>query len=161
MKSPKHLVPMLVALTLAAMLGGCSKNTTPTGLDATLDMAPPAVPAQIVAHTADGSGSPTLDWTPSASANAASYEIYQYLPSPANENAYVLVGEADAATPLYTLPWPDVRATRYYRVRTVSSTGVKSTWSAPVPVTVGGQLPGSGTPDDRRNAPPKDAYSGE
>ena len=39
MKSPKHVVSILVALTLAAMLSGCSKNTTPTGLDPALELA--------------------------------------------------------------------------------------------------------------------------
>jgi hypothetical protein len=158
-KSLRHVVTLLITLTLAAMLSGCSKNTTPTGL-ASLDQAAPAVPSQIVAHTADASGSPTLDWTPSSSANAASYEIYQYSPSPMNENAYVLVGEADAATPQYDMPWPNVRTTLYYRLCTVSSTGVKSALSAPVPATLGGQLPGSGSPDDRRDAP-RDVPRGE
>ena len=149
MKSPKHVVPMLVALTLAAMLGGCSKNTTPTGLDPALDQAPPAIPAQIVAELDASTGTGALDWTPSSSANAASYQIYQYAPNPNRESAYVLVGETEAATTYYTLP-PTSLGTFYYRLRTTSTTGVQSAWSATVQVTVapgggGDPDPGDGT----------------
>jgi hypothetical protein len=139
-KSPKHVVPMLVALTLAAMLGGCSKNTTPTGIatDPVLDMAPPAIPAQITAETDAATSGAALEWTASSSANAASYEIYQYLPSPKSTNAYALVGQTDAATTTYSLP-NSPQMTRYYRLCTVSSTGVKSELSAFVSVTDFGQ----------------------
>ena len=149
MKSPQYVVPMLVALTLAAMLGGCSKTTTPTGLDPALDQAPPAIPAQIVAEIDALNSSAMLEWTPSSSANAASYEIYQYLPCPQSENAYALVGQTDdAATTTYDLPWTPGQTTLYYRLRTVSSTGVKSELSALVLATVGPPLNGDPDPDD-------------
>jgi hypothetical protein len=136
-KSPKHVVSMLVVLTLAVMLSGCSKNTTPTGLNSTLDQAPPAIPAQITAEIDVTAGSAELDWTASTSANAASYEIYQYLPCPQSESAYTLVGRTTAATTSYDLPWTPTPTILYYRLRTVSSTGVKSALSAPVIVSVG------------------------
>jgi hypothetical protein len=133
-KSPKLVVPMLIALTLAAMLGGCSKNAIPTGVDPALDMAPPAIPAQITAEIEASTGSVALGWTASSSANAASYEIYQYSPNPKSTNAYVLVGQTDAATTTCSLSSAPQRI-RYYRLRTVSSTGVKSELSAFVSVT--------------------------
>lgn len=148
MKSPKHVVPMLVALTLAVMLGGCSKNSTPTGLGSGLDQAPPAVPTQILAETDATTGSATLDWTPSASANAAAYEIYQYMPCPQSENAYALVGQTDAATTSYDLPWTSTQTTLYYRLRTVSSTGVKSALSPLVLATVGPSVDGDPDPSE-------------
>jgi len=132
-KSPKHVVPMLVALTLAAMLGGCSKNTTPTGLDPALDQAPPAIPAQIVAELDASTGTGALDWTPSSSANAASYQIYQYAPNPNRESAYVLVGETEAATTYFIPPLTSLGIS-YYRLRTTSTTGVQSGWSAAVAI---------------------------
>ncbi len=141
MKSPRHIVSILVALTLAAMLSGCGTNSTPTGLDS-LDQTAPAAPSQIVADTNVSTSSAALQWTPSASANAAGYEIYQYLPCPENESAYALVGETNAATTHYALPWAPVQTTLYYRLRTVSATGVKSAWSALVQATVGPQLGG-------------------
>jgi hypothetical protein len=156
-KSLKHVVPMLVALTLVGILSGCSKNTTPTGL-APLDQTPPAVPSQITTQIDGVSGRPAIEWAPSASANAAGYEIYQYLPSPENENAYVLVGETDASTSQYGLPWPAEPTTLYYRLRTVSSTGVQSAWSSPVPATVGGVgMSGSGDQPSGDPRRPKEA----
>ena len=146
MKSPKHVVPMLVALALTALLSGCSKNTTPTGL-APLDTAPPAIPAQITADVSVSTGSAAIEWAPSSSANTASYEIYQYLPCPQNESAYGLVGSADATTTSFDLPWPSTQTTLYYRLRTVSATGVKSGWSAPLEVTVGPGIAGPADPE--------------
>jgi hypothetical protein len=143
-KAPKHVVPMLVALMLAAMLGGCSKHTTPTGLDTTLDQAPPAIPAQITAETGISAGSAALNWTASSSANAAGYEIYQYLPSPKSANAYALIGQTDVVTTTYSLPWAPPQTTRYYRLRTVSSTGVKSELSAFVTVSNSSSWPAGG-----------------
>jgi hypothetical protein len=130
-KSRKHVVPMLITLMLAAMLGGCSKNTTPTGIDQVLDQAPPAIPSQIVPEADATTGNPGIAWTASSSANAASYQIYQYSPDPNRESAYVLVGETDAATTNYT-PALRTMGTSYYRLRTTSTTGVQSDWSATI-----------------------------
>jgi hypothetical protein len=144
-KSLKHVVPLLVALTLAAGLSGCGKNSTPTGL-APLDQAPPAVPSQIAADLDDVDGA-VLAWAPSASANAAGYEVYQYLPCPESENAYSIVATTDAATTQYVLPHPAAQTTLYYRVCTVSSTGVKSPLSSAVAVIVGPRDPGGDDPE--------------
>jgi hypothetical protein len=145
-KSLRHVVPLLVVLTLAAVLSGCSKNSTPTGV-APLDQSPPATPSQIAANLDDVASTASLQWTPSPSANASGYEVYQYLPCPESESSYVLVGSANAATTHYDLPWTSVPTTLYYRLRTVSSTGVKSAWSAPVKVTVGPTPGGSNDPE--------------
>ena len=163
MKSPKHVVPMIVALTLAAMLSGCSKNTTPTApadiadttvptvpavpavpTVPTLDESPPALPAQIVAERDAVTGPATIEWTASSSANAASYQIYQYSPDPNRESAYVLIGETPATTTSYPLSESSLETT-YYRLRTTSTTGVQSGWSAIVQVTV---APGGGGDPD-------------
>jgi hypothetical protein len=151
-KSSNHVVPMLVALTLAAMLSGCSKNTTPTGPSvpsgpAPLDQSRPATPSQIAADTDASNSSASLEWTASSSANAASYEVYQYLPCPQSESAYVLVGQTDATTTSYSLPWTPRPTTLYYRLRTVSATGVKSDWSTTVEATVGPALGGENDPE--------------
>jgi hypothetical protein len=127
---------MLVALTLAAVLSGCGKDSTPTGL-APLDQAPPAAPSQITSEVNAASADAVLVWTASPSANVAGYQVYQYSPSPDRESAYVLVAETDAATTRYGLPWTEERTTLCYRLRAVSATGVKSEWSAVVQVTVG------------------------
>ena len=139
MKSLRHVVPLLVVLTLAAMLSGCSKNTTPTGL-APLDQTPPAAPSQIAAVTGVSTTSAEIQWTPSSSANAASYQVYQYSPDPERESAYVLVGETVAATTHYDLPWTP-QTTAYYRLRTTSATGVMSEWSSTVKISLAGSGP--------------------
>jgi len=145
-KSLRHIVPLLVALTLAAVLSGCSKDSTPTGL-APLDQAPPAMPSQVSADMDVTTGVVLIAWTPSSSANAAGYEIYQYSPSPDRESAYVLLGETEAATTHFSLPWTPALTTLYYRLCTVSATGVKSAWSAPVQITVGPPVGGGDDPE--------------
>lgn len=156
MKSHKHVVPMLVALTLAAMLSGCSKNTTPTGLDQTLDQAPLESPSTIVTERlGDATGPVTLEWAASSSAAVASYQIYQYSPSPDQESAYLLIGEVTAATTQYTLPVATTQETSYYRLRATSTLGVQSDWSQTVPVsaapwTGGDAGPGEGITDKMR-----------
>ena len=147
MKALRHVVPLLVVLTLATMLGGCSKNTTPTGL-APLDQAPPATPSQVSADMDVTTGIVQITWTPSSSANAAGYQVYQYLPTPNHESAYVLVGETDAATTHCGVPWPPtLTESVYYRLCTVSATGVKSAWTTPVQITLGPPVGGGNDPE--------------
>ena len=140
MKSPRHVVPMVVALTLAAMLSGCSKKSSPTGLDS-LDQSPPLAPTQLTVKTYTDAPNPVLEWAPSPSANVAGYRAYQYSPNPDLESAYVLIAETDAHTTRCNLPVTDEPATLYYRLRAVSSTGVQSEWSALVQVTEAPPLP--------------------
>lgn len=141
MKSSKYVLPMVVALTLAAMLGGCSKSSSPTGLDS-LDQAPPSAPTQITAEVDASTSNAVVEWVPSPSANVAGCEVYQYSPSPERESAYVLVATTDANTTRYYNVQPMHKPTTlYYRLRTVSATGVKSEWSTLVQVAVGPSLP--------------------
>ena len=144
MKSLRQLFPVLVVLTLAVVLSGCSKNSTPTGLNS-LDQAPPAAPTQISADLDASTSTGVLQWTPSSSANVTGYQVYQYSPSPQRESSYVLAAETDANTTHYSLPAAYAPATLYYRLRAVSSTGAMSAWSAIVAVTVG---PPQGGADD-------------
>ena len=142
MKSSRLVISTLVALALAAMLSGCGKNATPTGVNP-IDEAPPAAPSQITSDMDPVTTLGRLEWTPSASANVASYQIYQYSPSPTRESAYVLVGETNSATTHYDLAWSYTPATLHYRLRAVSGTGVMSEWSALATVTVGPSPAGS------------------
>ena len=144
MKSFKQVIPMLVTLAVALMLSGCSKNSAPTAPNS-LDQAPPAAPTQIISELDPETSGSLLEWTPSPSANVAGYEVYQYSPSPERESSYVLTAETDANTTQCGLPASTVAMTLYYRLRAVSSTGVKSEWSALAAVTVG---PPQGGTDD-------------
>ena len=157
MKAPRLVFfSVLVALALAAMLSGCGKDSTPTGLSP-VDEAPPAAPAQITSDVDAPTATGRLEWAPSASANVASYQIYQYLPSPDRESAYVLVGETNSGTTHFNLPWSYEPATLYYRLRAVSSTGVMSGWSALATVAIGPALAGADEgrePSDPPNSVP-------
>jgi len=143
-KSPRHIVPMLIALTLTFVLSGCSTHTAPTALDTnpvaiappTLDQAPPALPSQIVSERDGVTGGVALEWTPSSSANVATYEIYLYSPDPTRESAYVLIGEAAAGTTRYNLPLTAI-GTSFYRLRTATTAGMQSEWSPALMVTTG------------------------
>ncbi len=129
MKSPRMLFSTLVALLLAALLSGCGQNSTPTGVNP-LDDTAPAAPSQI--GKLDDTATPCgwLTWEASTSANVATYEIYQYSPDPAQEDAYVLVGLTDVGTTRYPLPAVSESQTAYFRLRAVSTAGVRSPWSA-------------------------------
>jgi hypothetical protein len=151
-KSPRHILSLLAVLTLAALLSGCSKNSTPTGLDTvtpapTLDQSPPALPSHIAGEWDGEAGRTALEWTPSSSANVASYQVYQYSPAPDRESAYVLVAQTNATTTSY-LPPLTPHGTCYYRLRVTSTAGVQSGWSTPLPIALGESLGGDPNPDD-------------
>jgi hypothetical protein len=149
--SPKHVVPLVVALALVGVLSGCSKDTIPTGPAArnpapTLDQSPPALPAEITAETDGRSGLAVLHWTPSSSANVASYRIYVYSPDPTRENAYLLAGETNATTTQFVLRWTET-GTPYYRMCANSTAGVQSRWSTPIQLPLGDAVGGDPSPE--------------
>jgi hypothetical protein len=134
-KSFRFLVPTLAALTLAAMLTGCGKSSTPTGVTP-IDETAPAAPAQVVGTPDLDNGGAVLQWTPSTSPNVSGYEVLQYSPDPGRDNAYLVVGQTDAQTTTYALPGITGRTAIYYRVRSITPSGKRSQWSAVVLVTV-------------------------
>jgi hypothetical protein len=126
-KSLRHFVPLLVMLSLAALLSGCGQNSTVTGPNV-LDEAPPAPPTQIGTALNESGSALNLVWTASTSANVATYEVYQYAPDPSRENAYVLIGATDAATTQIRLAVTESERVTY-RLRSVSALGTRSEWS--------------------------------
>jgi hypothetical protein len=131
---------MLVALTLAVALSGCGKKSTPMA-PAALDEAPPAAPSRLALGVEPDAQTALLSWLPSPSANVAHYQVYQYSPSTDRENAYVLVGQTDAAVQQYVLPYSDADSSPIYRLRAVSGTGVLSDWSAASTMVINGSGP--------------------
>jgi hypothetical protein len=146
-KSLRHVVPLLVLLALAALLAGCSKNSTPTGVSP-LDEAPPAAPTQIASAPDLSSASVRLVWNASTSANVAGYEVYQYSPDPSRENAYLMIGRTDAATTSLSLPGVSEPVSLTYRLRSVSGSGIRSEWSEIATILVVPQAIGSDTEAD-------------
>ncbi len=125
----RHVLPMLVALSLAALLSGCGKNTTAPTAVTPLDEAPPAAPTALTHVPDPGLPGGRLQWDPSPSPNVSNYEIYRYEPSPDRAEAYVQVGQTNAATTSFPLPALEASTTLYYRLKAVSPTGLKSQWS--------------------------------
>jgi len=145
-KSLRHVVPLLVLLTLAAMLSGCGKDSTVTGVNP-LDEAPPAAPTQIGTALNESATTLSLVWTASTSANVATYEVYQYSPDPSRESAYLLIGRTDAATTHLPLAISEP-ARLTYRLRAVSATGVQSEWSEAATINVAPPPTGAPEQDD-------------
>jgi hypothetical protein len=147
----RMLLSTLVALSLAALLSGCGQNSTPTGVT-TLDETAPAAPSALTKVNDAATPSGWLAWEPSVTATVASYEVYQYSPDPSREDAYLLVGQTDASTTRYALPASAEPLTVYYRVKAVSTAGIRSPWSTTADITVyssngaGGPEPGVESP---------------
>lgn len=136
MKSQRMLFPTLVALSLAVLLSGCGQDSAPTGV-MTLDETAPAAPSQLMKESDSSNPSGWLAWSPSTSANVGGYEVYQYSPDPSREEAYLLVGQTDATTTEYSLPYSYQSQTVYYRLKAVSTAGIKSAWSATAGIGIG------------------------
>lgn len=145
MKSSRLLLSTLVAVSLALVLSGCGQNTTPTGVTA-LDQTAPAAPTGLIKVTSVTCPYGMLTWQPSTSANVVGYEVYQYLPDPTREDAYVLVGQTDAVTTEFSLPFYYEVQTFYYRVKAISTAGLKSGWSVTAAIPVGPTNSGSDEP---------------
>jgi hypothetical protein len=128
-KSFRHIVPTLAALTLAALLVGCGKKSTPTGVSP-LDETPPAAPSHVMGMPDLENGCVILQWTPSTSPNVRGYEVLSYLPSPDRENAWVVITETEADVTQYPLAGVTQTTIEYYRVRAVTPSGKHSEWSA-------------------------------
>lgn len=145
MKSSRLPFSMLVAVSLALVLSGCGQDTTPTGVT-TLDQTAPAAPTGLIKVTSLTCPAGMLTWQPSTSANVVGYEVHQYLPDPTREDAYVLVGQTDAITTEFSLPFSYEVQTFYYRVKAVSNAGLKSGWSATAAIPIGPTNSGSDEP---------------
>jgi hypothetical protein len=144
-KSSRMLLSTLVALSLAALLSGCGQNSTPTGV-AALDETAPAAPSQLTKESDAANPGGLLAWAPSTSVNVAGYEVSQYSPDPSREDAYLLVGQTEANTTEYALPYSYQSQTVYYRLKAVSTAGVRSPWSATADIAIGPPRAGADDP---------------
>ena len=122
---------VLVSLAAAALLSGCGKSTSPTGVTSNnLDTTPPPTPDGMTVVVDSNSGRQQLVWSPSSAADLARYQVYIYSPDPARDNSYVLAGETDAHTAVFDLPVVNRRTSFYYRVGAVDESGNHSTLSS-------------------------------
>lgn len=124
--SLRRVLSTVAVFASVAVLAGCSNGDNPTAADIPTDSSAPAAP--VVQGTTFNGSADVLDWNASASANVSGYEIYFYSPSPTRDNSFVLVGTVGANETEFVLPGGS--GTEYFRVRAISSTGVRSASSA-------------------------------
>ena len=122
---------VLLSLAAAAMLSGCGKSTSPTGVTSNnLDTTPPPTPDGMSVIVDSNSGRQQLVWSPSSAADLARYQVYIYSPDPSRDNSYVLVGETNAHTSTFYLPVVNRRTSFFYRVGAVDESGNRSALSS-------------------------------
>jgi hypothetical protein len=125
---------VVTALVLSAALlslAGCSKSTSTTS-PAALDSTPPAAPTSLAGIYDAGQQTDYLIWTSSSSANAATCEVWQYDGAPAAGNTGRLVGTVPVTTSFIGLPTPTQNTVQYFRLRTLSTAGTPSAFSATI-----------------------------
>ena len=117
----------LAALALLACVGlyGCGNSSDVTNAAGSLDSTPPPAPEGVSLNTVPEFNE--LTWAPSAAADVASYQVYQYQPDPSRDNAYVMVGQT--TTPSLNLGRTSEATDTYYRVRAVDVAGNRSAFS--------------------------------
>lgn len=130
--------------------GSASSNWTPTyganGITGTRILVTPGTPTGLSGY-GNGTGSLqtiTLSWN--AATNAAKYELYYNgtgtTPSDSYAADYPQSGSSDITSTTFTTPYQSFSAntTYYWWVRSVSSSGIKSTWSSRATVTTNSNI---------------------
>ena len=135
MKSPRFSIALVLALTAAALVG-CGKDNTPTGVSPTVDNTAPDAPTALTAAAVSGSGLWYLNWNASSSPSVATYEIWVYSPDPSRTTSYVLSATVPSSSTSWALPIVGYTQTAWYRVRSVNTGGVTSSWTSPLSVTL-------------------------
>lgn len=130
----------LLLVGAAVILSGCGASVEPTSPTPILDTTPPPAPEGL-ALDFDASGERYLEWSPSAAADLAGYQVYLYSPDPGRDNSYVLVRDVAGATTRLPLP-PVARAATYiYRIRAVDQAGNRSGFSSSFGVEISALAP--------------------
>jgi hypothetical protein len=143
-KSSRFVTSTLTLVALAALLTSCGTNSTPTSPGSSLDTAPPSAPVTVDQSADPLTGADILEWTASSSGNVSGYQVWAFLPNPANENAYVQVATLGSGVTSWHLPTVATRRTQYYRIRAIDSHGNHSSGSDPFNATLNPPPPGGG-----------------
>ena len=87
---------VLVSLAAAALLSGCGKSTSPTGVTSNnLDTTPPPTPDGMTVVVDSNSGRQQLVWSPSSAADLARYQVYIYSPDPSRDRRAFVISDHD------------------------------------------------------------------
>lgn len=147
-KSSRFVTSTLSIVALAALLTSCGTNSTPTSPTSSLDTAPPSAPTTVDQSVDPLTGGDILEWTASSAGNVSGYQVWAFLPNPANENAYVQVATLGPGVTSWNLPTVTTRRTQYYRVRALDSHGNHSSGSDPFNATLNPRATGGSTGGD-------------
>ena len=134
MKLARNVVAIMAAAALVSLYG-CGTSSNVTGLaPTTLDTTPPSVPEDLDLTTYSEVN--ILTWAPSTDADVAGYRVYQYLPDPGRDNAYVYLGQTSQPSMPVVSSSTDVVCS--FRVKSIDATGNESAFSTEFTVTVPG-----------------------
>ena len=125
----KKLSCWMASAVIAITLGGCGAAKTPVSPSAVIDSAPPQAPVGL-AQAVNASEVRVLTWTANPEADLGGYQVYQYLPDPSRDNAYVLVATVSAATHEWPLPTDVGVVITWVRMRALDQAGNRSGESA-------------------------------
>lgn len=126
----RNLAAALSLGVLAISLVSCGSNST-SSITSPVDLSPPQAPSNLRDNHDAAINRDWLQWSPSASAAVAGYEIYS---SPTSSSTGTLVATVDASSGDYLLPLTSVDGTEFYRVRAVGSNNVPSAFTSTLSV---------------------------
>jgi predicted phage tail protein len=119
------------ALVLA--LAGCgSKSASLVGPGNVIDTTPPAAPTSVSSSYDAAAGRDYLNWTPSTSADVASYQVWKYEADPASGATGTMIMTAGAADASVALSPISSDGTFWFRVRAIDESGNQSAFSSSV-----------------------------
>lgn len=138
---------IVLALLLAPfVLSGCGSDKTTSPVTQSYDTVPPAAPAMNDARTMSGEAS--IRWQKNTEADLAGYNVYEYAPSPDNENSYHLLNTQVLTNNGYMVAGLTPGSVYYFRVSAVDKAGNESALSRTIAVTVAdGPTAGDNNPD--------------
>lgn len=131
MKLRRNPVLALVASVTLLALASCGKSTSITAAHNSLDPTPPSAPSSLSSDYVQAVGYDYLYWNLSSSPSAAGYEVWE---SSTMGGTATKIGFVSNSDNFVVLPTVNADCTRYYEVRTVSTQGLYSAFSAAVAV---------------------------
>lgn len=126
---------VMAAAVLALTSYGCGVGNNVAAPSTATDSAPPQAPAGL-AEGVDATNLHFVQWTANSEPDLSGYQVYQYSPDPARDNAYDLVATLPATQTTWTLPPSSTATTSWIKLRALDHSGNRSAESAALQVTL-------------------------
>lgn len=124
MKYSRSILFALVMSAAIVSLTGCMGAKDVAGPTSGVDTSPPQPPSSLSVSNDAAAQRDFLNWSPSASANVATYEIFRYDSDPSGGATGTSVGVVSSDVTVWALPLVNSPRTEYYRVRGVNGSEV-------------------------------------